>query len=65
MPTTYNPGGPAITIMGGTAFKRILTYVTTGTTQDSTLAPNGVNAHVGVFTVPGGLRPQSLSVSST
>ncbi|KAJ3295040.1 hypothetical protein HDU76_006892 [Blyttiomyces sp. JEL0837] len=61
---TYMPGGPAIaiTISGGTAFKGILTYVTGNSTkQDSALAPNGVNDHVGVFTVPAGLRPQTTT----
>ncbi|KAJ3312217.1 hypothetical protein HDU76_002921 [Blyttiomyces sp. JEL0837] len=59
----YTPGGPAvpITINGGQAFKGILLYMTPGTTQDSTLAPNGVNAHVGTFMVNPGLRPQSAS----
>ncbi|KAJ3281120.1 hypothetical protein HDU76_009007, partial [Blyttiomyces sp. JEL0837] len=63
MPATYTPGGPAvpITINGGQAFKGILLYMTTGTTQDSTLAPNGVNAHVGTFVVNQGLRAQTAS----
>ncbi|KAJ3316692.1 hypothetical protein HDU76_001604 [Blyttiomyces sp. JEL0837] len=59
--TTYTPGGPAmaLTIMGGQAFKGILAYVTTGAVQDSTLAPNGVNNHVGVFALTNGLRAQT------
>ncbi|KAJ3263013.1 hypothetical protein HDU76_012322, partial [Blyttiomyces sp. JEL0837] len=63
VPATYTPGGPAvpITINGGKAFKGILLYMTPGAVQDSNLAPNGVNAHVGVFAVNAGLRAQTAA----
>ncbi|KAJ3327798.1 hypothetical protein HDU76_011113 [Blyttiomyces sp. JEL0837] len=61
--TTYTPGGAAIpiTITGGKPFKGILLYMTKGTVQDSTLAPNGLPDHVGVFQLNAGLRAQTAA----
>ncbi|KAJ3190749.1 hypothetical protein HK101_008406 [Irineochytrium annulatum] len=59
---TYTPGGPpmAVMIAGGQAFQGILAYATPGTTQDSTLAPNGVPQHVGTW-AGAGLRAQTAN----
>ncbi|KAJ3192077.1 hypothetical protein HK101_007096 [Irineochytrium annulatum] len=59
---TYTPGGPPIPVMiaGGQTFQGILVYATPGTTQDSTIAPNGVPQHVGTW-AGAGLRAQTAS----
>ncbi|KAI8846357.1 hypothetical protein BC829DRAFT_434578 [Chytridium lagenaria] len=63
-PKTYTPGGGPITITigGGVAYQGMLAYITPGKIQDSLVAAaERPKAHVGKFTLPAGLRAQTVS----